>query len=66
YMQQAHQLYPDVFIKSVHYTALHVGRMLEDFSPVHSHSSPYYECYINFIHCMNTKWKPGESAMPPA
>ncbi|KAF9487476.1 hypothetical protein BDN71DRAFT_1513931 [Pleurotus eryngii] len=59
YMQQAHQLYPDVSIKPVHHAALHVGRMLEDFGPVHSHSSPYYECYINFLHRMNTNQKLG-------
>ncbi|KAJ8699104.1 hypothetical protein PTI98_002257 [Pleurotus ostreatus] len=59
YMQQAHQLYPDVSIKPIHHAALHVGRMLEDFGPVHSHSSPYYKRYINFLHCMNTNRKPG-------
>lgn len=65
YMQRAHQLYPDVSIKPVHHAALHVGRMLEDFGPVHSHSSPYYERYINFLHRMNTNRKPGELAKPP-
>ncbi|KAF9487938.1 hypothetical protein BDN71DRAFT_1404041, partial [Pleurotus eryngii] len=43
YMTDSCLLYPDVTLKPVDHAALHLGTMLNDFGPVHAHSSPYYE-----------------------
>lgn len=60
YMTDSRVLYPDVALKPVDHAALHLGTMLNDFGPVHAHSSPYYERYINFLHRVNTNRKLGE------
>lgn len=60
YMSESRKIYPDVTVKPVDHAALHLGAMLKDFGPVHSHSSPYYERYINFLRRINTNRKSGK------
>ncbi|KAG5220365.1 STE/STE11/BCK1 protein [Salix suchowensis] len=58
YMVQALELYQDEAIKPHQHAALHIGTMLEWFGPVHAHSAPYYERYINFMHRAQINRKP--------
>lgn len=50
YVDGVKTLYLDKKIKPIHHAALHIGDILELFSPVHSHSAPFFECYIKFLH----------------
>ncbi|KAF9488969.1 hypothetical protein BDN71DRAFT_1402476, partial [Pleurotus eryngii] len=50
YMVKAQKLCKDEGIKPHQLAALHIGMMLEWFGPIHAHSTPYYKCYINFMH----------------
>ncbi|KAF8989606.1 hypothetical protein BDQ17DRAFT_1333955 [Cyathus striatus] len=54
------ELFPDQRLWPVHHMAIHIGDILDLFGPVHAYSSPYYECYINFFHHINTNQKIGE------
>ena len=57
YVENIRALYPDEHLKPTHHAALHIGDMLGLFGPNHSHSSPYYERYINLLHHINTNSK---------
>lgn len=52
-------LFPDEKLRPSHHAALHIGDMLDLFGPVHSHSAPFFERYINFLHHVNTNQKLG-------
>jgi len=58
------ELYPNETLKPVLHTALHIGQILDLFSPVHAISAPFYERYINFFHHMNTNKKLGMQQPP--
>ncbi len=62
YMVKALELYQDEAVKPHQHAALHIGTMLEWFGPVHAHSAPYYERYINFMHRAQINRKPGETS----
>jgi hypothetical protein len=59
YMEDLTRLFPDQSLKPVHHAALHIGHMLRLFGPLHSHSAPFYERYIKFLHGININQKPG-------
>jgi predicted transcriptional regulator len=61
YVSGLQTLYPDQSILPSHHGALHIGDMLQLFGPVHSHSAPFFERYINFFHHMNTNLKFGKN-----
>lgn len=61
YVQGIKDLYPYNNLKPVVHVALHIGDILELFGPVHSHSAPFYEHYINFFHGVKTNGKIGMS-----
>ena len=60
YVSGIKTLYPDQRILPSHHGALHIGDMLDLFGPVHSHSAPFFERYINFFHRINTNLKLGK------
>lgn len=59
YITGIKHLYPDEKLKPSHHAALHIGEILNLFGPVHSHSAPFFERYINFLHRVNTNKKLG-------
>lgn len=59
YVAGVKALYPDEKLKPTHHAALHIGELLNLFGPVHSHSAPFFERYINFLHRVNTNQKLG-------
>jgi hypothetical protein len=59
YVAGLQALYPNHKLKPTHHAALHIGDILELFGPVHSHSAPFFERYINFLHHVNTNQKSG-------
>ena len=63
YMVEVQKLYKDEGIKPHQHAALHVGTMLEWFGPVHAHSAPYYERYINFLHRAQINRKPSKTSI---
>ncbi len=63
YMVEVQKLYKDEGIKPHQHAALHVGTMLEWFGPVHAHSAPYYERYINFMHRAQINRKPSKTSI---
>ena len=58
------ELYPNETLKPVLHAALHIGQILDLFGPVHAIHAPFYECYINFFHRMNTNKKLGMQQPP--
>ena len=54
YISRIQVLFPDQKLKPSHHAALHIDDFLQLFGPVHSHSAPFFERYINFFHQMNT------------
>lgn len=52
-------LFPNAKLRPSHHAALHIGDILDLFGPVHSHSAPFFERYINFLHRVNTNNKLG-------
>lgn len=60
YAEGIKDLFPYNNLKPVHHAALHIGDILELFGPVHSHSAPFYERFINFLHGVNTNGKIGD------
>lgn len=60
YIKGIKELFPHKRLKPNHHAALHIGDFLKLFGPVHSHSAPFYERYINFFHQMSTNQKLGE------
>ncbi|KAF9488849.1 hypothetical protein BDN71DRAFT_1402638 [Pleurotus eryngii] len=62
YMVGVKSLYEDEGIKPHQHAVLHVGTMLEWFGPVHAHSAPYYERYINFMHRAQINRKPSKTS----
>jgi hypothetical protein len=61
YIKGLKVLFPDQHLKPIHHAALHIGDILQLFGPVHSHSAPFYECHIKFLHRINTNLKLGPS-----
>lgn len=61
YVSRYAELYLDETLKPTLYATLHLGHTLDLFGPVHAISAPFYKCYINFFHCMNTNQKLGLS-----
>jgi hypothetical protein len=59
YLAGVQTLYPDFNLKPSHHVAIHIGDILSLFGPVHSHSAPFFERYINFLHRVNTNLKFG-------
>ena len=59
YMNGLKVLYPDQHLKPINHAALHIGDVLQLFGPVHSHSAPFYERNIKFLHRINTNLKLG-------
>jgi hypothetical protein len=59
YVSMLKDLFPDVPLKPNHHAALHIGDILDLFGPVHSHSAPFFERFINFLHRVNTNKKLG-------
>jgi hypothetical protein len=59
YVSRLQTLYPDQSILPSHHAALHIRDMLQLFGPVHLHSAPFFERYINFFHHMNINFKFG-------
>ena len=59
YLDGVKVLFPDEKIKPIHHASLHIGDILELFGPVHSHSAPFFERYIKFLHRINTNSKIG-------
>ena len=53
YVSELQSLYPGENLRPTHHAALHIGDILERFGPVHSHSAPFFERYINFLHQIN-------------
>jgi len=64
YASRCKELYSNETLKPVLHTALHISQILDLFGPVHAISAPFYECYINFFHCMNTNKKLGMQQPP--
>ncbi|KAF9455301.1 hypothetical protein BDZ94DRAFT_1327649 [Collybia nuda] len=60
YVAGLQRLYPNFKLKPTHHVSLHIGDILKLFGPVHSHSAPFFERYINFLHRINTNQKLGE------
>ncbi|KAF9455342.1 hypothetical protein BDZ94DRAFT_1316338 [Collybia nuda] len=60
YVTGLQRLYPNFKLKPTHHVSLHIGDILWLFGPVHSHSAPFFERYINFLHRINTNQKLGE------
>lgn len=63
YVYDMQTLYPNENLKPTHHAALHLGDILDLFGPVHSHSAPFFERYINFFHRLNTNQKIGQSIL---
>jgi hypothetical protein len=61
YIKGLKVLFPDQHLKPIHHAALHIGDILQLFGPIHSHSAPFYEHHINFLHRINTNLKLGPS-----
>lgn len=59
YVMGLQALYPHIKLRPSHHGALHIGDILDLFGPVHSHSAPFFERYINFLHRVNTNKKLG-------
>lgn len=59
YVTGLQALYPHIKLRPSHHAALHIGDILDLFGPVHSHSAPFFERYINFLHRVNTNKKLG-------
>ena len=59
YVSQITTLFPDRKLVANHHAALHIGDVLGNFGPVHSHSAQFFERYINFFHQINTNQKIG-------
>lgn len=59
YIHGLQALYPDFKLRPTHHVSLHIGDILWLFGPVHSHSAPFFERYINFLHRVNTNQKSG-------
>lgn len=59
YVTDMATLYPNETLKPTHHAALHIGDILGLFGPVHSHSAPFFERYINFFHRINTNQRLG-------
>lgn len=59
YVEGIKELFPYDKLKPVVHAAFHVGDGLELFGPTHSHSAPFYERYINFLHGIKTNGKIG-------
>ena len=57
YVEGIQQLFPHENLRPTHHAALHIGDQLQHFGPVHSHSSPFYERHISFLHRINTNNK---------
>ena len=66
YVARITTLFPDRRLVPNHHAALHIGDVLENFGPVHSHSAPFFERYINFFHRINTNQKIGGLGFLPA
>jgi hypothetical protein len=60
YVKGVQNLFPHEKLRPTHHAALHIGDQLQHFGPLHSHSSPFYERYISFLHQINTNNKTGE------
>lgn len=60
YVQGIKTLFPTHKLKPNAHAALHIGDIMELFGPVQSHSTPFYERYINFLHRVNTNSKMGK------
>jgi hypothetical protein len=63
YISGLKNLFPHQHLKPIHHAALHIGDILQLFGPVHSHSAPFYERHIKFLHSININLKPGPSPM---
>ena len=63
YISKIQVLFPDQKLKPSHHAALHIADFLQLFGPVHSHSAPFFERYINFFHQINTNSKFGMSRL---
>lgn len=61
YVSRITELFPDMALKPSHHGALHIGDIIKNLSPVHAHSAPFFERYINFFHQINTNQKIGTS-----
>jgi hypothetical protein len=59
YVEGLKTLFPSHKLRPVVHAALHIGDIMELFGPVHSHSAPFYERFINFLHRVNTNGKMG-------
>lgn len=59
YIAGLQELFPNIPLKPSHHGAMHIGDILGLFGPVHSHSAPFFERYINFLHRLNTNQKSG-------
>jgi len=64
YASHCKELYLNETLKPVLHAALHIGQILDLFSPVHAISAPFYKRYINFFHHMNTNKKLGMQQPP--
>lgn len=60
YLEGLKVLFPGFNILPSHHAAFHIGDILALFGPVHSHSAPFFERYINFLHHINTNQKSGK------
>ncbi|KAG6914861.1 hypothetical protein DXG01_014869 [Tephrocybe rancida] len=60
YTRRWPELFPNEALKPMLHAALHVGDFMDLFGPVQAYSSPFYERYINFFHCINTNKKIGK------
>lgn len=59
YVEGLKVLFPSHKLRPVVHAALHIGDIMELFGPGHSHSAPFYERFINFLHRVNTNGKMG-------